>query len=122
MAFLRIGLALLVVLLLMTAVHAQEAIDVGRLPLDLQRIHRGLQQSRIREERQGLNLRYFVDVYGQAPPIVIFGPEDNLVHGPVPYGAPTHRDMIEHVTPKEFRAPVADLGAIARWLAQRAKK
>ncbi len=122
MAYLRTGLALLVVLLLATAAQAQEAIDVSRLPLDLQRIHRGLQQARIREERQGLNLRYFVDVYGQAPPIVIFGPEDNLVHGPVPYGAPTHRDMIEHVTPKEFRAPVADFGALARWLAQRARK
>jgi hypothetical protein len=105
-----------------TVGHAQETVDVARLPLDLQRIQRGLQQSRSREERQGLNLRYFVDVYGQAPPIVIFGPEDNLVHGPVPYGAPTHRDMIEQVTPKEYRAPAADFGALARWLAQRAKK
>jgi hypothetical protein len=103
---------------------AQESseIDVSRLPIDLQRIHRELQESSIREERDGLNLRYVVSVYGQAPPIVVFGPDDDLVNGPVPSTAPTHKDMIEHVTPKEYRAPAADLGALARWLAERAKK
>lgn len=101
---------------------AQEAVDVSRLPLNLDRIQRGLRQSAIREERQGLNLRYVVDVYGQAPPLVLFGPEDNLVYGPVPYGAPTHRDMIEHVTPKEYRAPAADFSALLRWLAEKGKK
>ena len=103
-----------------------EAVDVSRLPLNLDRIQRGLRQSAIREEREGLNLRYVVEVYGQAPPFVLFGPEDNLVHGPVPYGAPTHRDMIAHVTPKEFRTTGAgagaDVGALFRWLAEKSKK
>lgn len=97
-------------------------IDVSRLPIDVDRIHRELQQSSIREERDGLNLRYVVSVYGQAPPLVIFGPEDDLVNGAVPNSAPTHKEMIEHVTPQEFRAPAADLGALMRWLAERAKK
>ena len=105
---------------------AQETVDVSRLPLNLERIQRELRQSAIREEREGLNLRYVVEVYGQAPPFVLFGPEDNLVHGPVPYGAPTHRDMIAHVTPKEFRTTGAgagaDVGALFRWLAEKAKK
>ena len=118
----RIGLAAFMMMGLASATGAQTTVDVDRLPIDLQRIHRELQQSTVREEREGLNLRYIVDVYGQAPPIVIFGPDDNLVHGPVPYGAPTHREMIEHVTPKEYRTPAADLGALARWLAERAKK
>jgi len=118
----RIGLAAFMMMGLASAAGAQTTVDVDRLPIDLQRIHRELQQSAVREEREGLNLRYIVDVYGQAPPIVIFGPDDNLVHGPVPYGAPTHREMIEHVTPKEYRTPAADLGALARWLAERAKK
>ena len=101
---------------------AQETLDVSRLPLNLNRIQRELRQSAIREERQGLNLRYVVEVYGQAPSIVFFRPDANLVHGPVPYGAPTHRDMIEQVTPKEYRAPAADFGALLRWLADRARK
>jgi len=118
----RIATAALLMLPLTSAALAQETVDVSRLPLNLDRIQRELRQSAIREERQGLNLRYVVDVYGQAPPLVIFGPEDNLVYGPVPYGAPTHKDMIEHVTPKEYRAPAADFSALLRWLAERAKK
>ena len=60
---------------------AQETVDVSRLPLNLDRIQRELRQPAIREERQGLNLRYVVNVYGQAPPIMFFGPEANLVQG-----------------------------------------
>ena len=107
---------------LQTGAFAQEAIDVARLPIDLERVHRGLQKSAVREEREGLNLRYFVDVYGQAPPFIVSGPDANLVHGPVPYGGPTHKEMLEQMTPKEFRAPVADFSALLRWLVERAKK
>ncbi len=102
--------------------QAQQTMDVSRLPLDLQRIHRQLQQPTIREEHEGLNLRYVVEVFGQAPPLVVFTKEDNLLTGPVPYGAPTHREMIEHVTPREYRAPAADFSALPRWLADRARK
>jgi hypothetical protein len=122
MAFTRAAAALLMLGLGASARAQEPVVDVSRLPLNLDRIQRGLRQSAIREERQGLNLRYLVEVYGQAPPLVIFGPEDNLVHGPVPYGAPTHREMIDHVTPKEYRAPAADFSALLRWLAEKAKK
>ena len=118
----RIGLAAFLMLGLASTAGAQTTVDVDRLPIAVQRLHRALQQSKVREEHEGLNLRYIVDVYGQAPAIVIFGPDDDLVYGPVPDGAPTHREMIEHVTPKEYRTPAADLGALARWLAERAKK
>lgn len=118
----RIGAAALLMISLASGALAQETIDVSRLPLNLERIQRELRESAIREEREGLNLRYVIDVYGQAPPIVLFGSDDNLVYGPVPYGAPTHKDMIEHVTPKEYRAPAADFSALLRWLAERGNK
>jgi hypothetical protein len=114
--------ATLLLLTLAGSVQAQDGLDVSRLPVDVQRIHRELRQSAAREEREGLNLRYFIDVYGQAPPIVIFGPEDNLTSGPVPYGGPTHKEMLEQMTPQEFRSQPADLSALFRWLAERAKK
>ena len=97
-------------------------VDVDRLPLDLRRVHRGLRQPTVRVERDGLNLRYVIEVFGQAPPLVVFTKEDKLVYGPVPYGAPTHREIMEHVTPKEYRAPAADISALIRWLAERARK
>jgi hypothetical protein len=101
---------------------AETGIDVSRLPLDLERIQRELRESTSREERNGLLLRYQVEVYGRAPQIELFTPEDNLTTGPVPYGAPTHQEMIEHVTPQEFRSPVMDFSALFRWLAEKAKK
>ena len=114
------GVALLTLLAWPAA--AQEALEVSRLPIDLHKIIRELKQSTVKEERDGLNLRFSVEVFGQSPPLVFFTKEDNLTTGPVPYGAPTHQDMIEHVTPKEYRAPAADFGALFRWLAERARQ
>ena len=78
-------------------------IDVSRLPISLQAIERRFRQGQIREERNGLNLRYFVDVFAKAPNIVLFTKEDNLQCGLVPGSTPTHRDMIEQMTPREYR-------------------
>jgi hypothetical protein len=114
--------ALLALLVITSAADAQGPVDVSRLPINLERIQRELRQSSIKEESNGLNIRYIIDVYGQAPPIVIFGPQFDLLYGPVPNSAPTHKEMIEHVTPREYRAPAADFGALLRWLAERSKK
>ena len=101
---------------------AAPAIDVSRLPISLRNIEKSFRQSSSREERDGLNLRYFVEVYAKAPPIVLFTKEDNLLTGPVPYGAPTHREMLDMITPQEHRAPAADMGALLRWLSGNKKK
>ena len=86
-------------------------VDVARLPIDMRRIERHFRETTIREERDGLNIRYFVDVYAKAPDIVLFTPQDNLLHGPVPYGAPTHQEMLYMMTPREFRASTMMLGS-----------
>jgi hypothetical protein len=96
-------------------------VDVERLPIDLKRIHRELKQAQDVEIRDGLNLRYVIQIYGTAPPIQLFTAEDNLT-GPAPYGAPTHQEIINHITPIEYRKPVADFSALMRWLADRKKK
>ena len=97
-------------------------VDVSRLPINISRIHRQLRQTTVREERDGLNLRYIVDVYGQAPKLELFTKQDNLREGAVPYGAPTHRDMLNVMTPQEFRAPAADFSGLMRWLSGKSKK
>jgi len=119
----RIGLtALLALSLARTAAGGgQETVDVSKLPVDVARIQRHLRQATVREERDGLNLRYVVDVYGRAPRIELFTKQENLLSGPVPYGAPTHREILNVITPQEFRAPVADFGSLFRWLADKAK-
>ena len=102
--------------------RADRQLDVDRLPIDVERIQRQIRQgSTEAEQREGLNLRYQVEVFGRAPEIRIFAPGENLTTGPVPYGAPTHQEMIDHVTPREFRSPVMDFNALFRWLAEKAK-
>jgi hypothetical protein len=105
---------------------AQEArpsqLDVEKLPIDVSRIQKQLEREADREERDGLNLRYSLHVYGVAPRLQWFAEDENLTTGPVPWGAPTHREMIDHITPQEFRAPFADFSALFRWLADRQKK
>lgn len=96
-------------------------VDVDRLPINIARIQKELQVE-VREERDGLNLRYHLRIFGQAPPLTFFTPEDNLATGPVPYGAPTHQEILDHITPREFRSPVMDFSNLIRWLADRAKK
>src|SRR5258706_9926686 len=104
------------------AAAQQTPVDVTRLPLDLAKVTRQLRQSAATESRNGLHIRYTIDVYGQAPRIELFTRQDNLQSGPVPYGAPTHREFLEHVTPIEYRAPAADFSALIRWLADKANK
>jgi hypothetical protein len=125
----RSSAALFIVLSLAAPAAAQEpapakpapTVDVDRLPLNLNRIRRELKHAADLEQRDGLNLRYTIQIYGSAPPLEIFGEDSNLVNGPVPYGAPTHRELINHVTPQQFRAPAADFSALIRWLADRNK-
>lgn len=101
---------------------AAPTVDVSRLPINLSRIQRQLQQSAVRDESDGLRLRYVVDVFGQAPRIELFGNRDFSLTGPAPYGAPTHQDILQILTPREFSAPAANFGNLFRWLADKAKK
>ena len=78
-------------------------LDISRLPIDVQRIQRRFRQDQIREERNGLNLKYYVDVFAKAPNLVLLTKDDNLVYGQVPGSPPTHNDMIDMMTPREFR-------------------
>ena len=105
-----------------TAPGPEPSVDVSRLPINLERIQRQLRrQSTVRDESEGLNLRYVVDVFGQAPRIELFPNRDFSLSGPAPYGAPTHQDMLRVMTPQEFSAPAANLGNLFRWFSDKAK-
>jgi hypothetical protein len=78
-------------------------LDVSRLPVDMQRIRQRARENQVREQRNGLNLQYFIDVFAKAPTIVILTKQDNLMYGKVPGSAPTHSDMLEMMTPREYR-------------------
>ena len=75
-------------------------VDVSELPLNVARVQRQLREVVEREQRDGLALRYTVNVFEQAPRIELFTPEDNLRFGPTPFTAPTHKEMMSIVSPR----------------------
>jgi len=81
------------------------AVDVNQLPVNLARLQRRLRASAEREQRDGLNLKYFIEVYATAPPLVLLTKEDTLDTRPVPSSAPTHQDMLRMLTPRGWTAP-----------------
>jgi hypothetical protein len=86
------------------------------------RIRRQLVRVNVREERDGLSLRYQIDVFAQAPPIELFPSsrlDPNFWSSPAPYGAPTHSQFLNLWTPQEHRGQPADFGALFRWLADK---
>ena len=98
---------------------AEPAIDATKLGVSLSRIALGLKTAESREKKNpdGLKLEYSVQVYGTAPRVELF-PETDLVGGPVPDSAPTHNQVIDFLTPKEYSAPAVPVSAFAMWLAE----
>ncbi len=93
------------------------------LPVSLARIRRKLAQAPP-SHASLLRLDLYVEVVGKAPAFHIFEGFD-LHTGPVPYGAPTHSDMIRHVTPEEFRTPgisLAPVLTLIKWLSRGGKQ
>jgi len=85
------------------------ALNAGAMGISLSRIARRLDaESAARSEGVSpLKLEYHVDVFGNAPQLRFFTGQD-LIYGAVPGSAPTHRDMLNLVTPQAFRSPRVD--------------
>jgi hypothetical protein len=96
----------------------QQASETKDPPVSLARIKRELNRPRQVESLNELRLAYYVSVSADAPQVNIFKDFD-WKHGTVPGSAPSHQELFQQVTPKEFSAPVADFTAIAAWLGSR---
>lgn len=96
-----------------------QAIDAGKLGVDLARIKKGLRVAETREKitTDGLRLDFSIQVYGQAPRIDVLKGID-LFNGAVPGTAPSHNQMIEFWTPAIYRSPTMPVSALAYWAAQ----
>lgn len=92
------------------------ATNAGGLPVSLDRIRRGLAATREAEDgsRGLLDLSFYVDVYARAPAIRVLRDFD-LNSENVSYGAPTHREMLEAATPREWRPRAISTGNLFGW-------
>ena len=95
---------------------AVETADVNRLPVSLDRIKRRMAETeRTEEGRRGLlDLNFYVDVYARAPAIELLRNFD-LDSETVSYGSPTHREMLEAATPREWRPRAISTGNLFGW-------
>lgn len=95
---------------------AVEAVDASALPVLLERIKRRMAATeRTQEGRRGLlDLNFYVDVYARAPAIELLRDFD-LDSETVSYGSPTHREMLEAATPREWRPRAISTGNLFGW-------
>ena len=108
---------------------ASPAPSVEALGMSFERIKRELRILPASTAKTPLKLEYYVEVQALMPSIPLFKPGE-LTTGPVPYGAPTHRDMMDHVTPEAFKAGTVPISSLAimgivkllQWEAQRARE
>jgi hypothetical protein len=93
-------------------------------PYSVERVKRELRQlppTTITEKQDGLKLEYYIQVFGTAPKIDFFKGVD-LKNGPVPFTAPTHADMLEQMTPQQYRHKEAYIPSLLVWLGQQLTK
>ena len=100
--------------------QASAAIDVSKLPINLSKLQKKLNESA--EASDASKLRFKVDVVGQAPAIQIFTPGQNLRYVHTQNSLTTHQEMIEVATPREFRSPVMDFSNLMRWIQSTLKR
>lgn len=123
----RLTTACLLTLLAAAPAIAQEAppadgandIDATKMGVSLARIQKGLRIAESTDERSTspLRLSFQIQVYGQAPKIDVLKDVD-LLGGAVPGTPPTHREVIEFLTPPIYRQPALPFSALMGWAAQ----
>jgi hypothetical protein len=96
-----------------------QAVDASKMGVDLGRIKRELAQAQAQdaEPSDPLRLKFVVEVVGVAPKIDLF--EGFSVEGAVPYGPPTHQEVLDQLTPQEYRSPVIPFYSLAVMAAQK---
>lgn len=115
-----ITLLLAAIFALPAGAFAQQApaVDATRMGVDLSRIKRELAQAQAADDPDDpLHLRFNIQVVGVAPRIDFL--EGFTVEGPVPYGPPTHDEVLNVLTPQEFRSPVVPFSSLAVLAAQK---
>ncbi len=87
-------------------------VNYDLLSSSLVRIRRELKELPPSTSYTPLKLDFYVEVVAKAPAILLFTPQDLASVGPVPWGAPTHQEMLDLMTPQEFRSQTLPLSSL----------
>lgn len=93
------------------------AVDATKLGVNLSRIKRELAVAPSSASNDAIKLNFTVQVIGVAPKIDFL--RGFAVDGPIPYGAPTHAEVLQVLTPQAYRSPVVPIYGLAMAAAQK---
>jgi len=104
--------------------------DIDALGMSFERIKRLLADRPPSNSQSLLKLHYYVEVVALAPRLQLFTREELAPTGVIPWGAPTHADIVNLLTPVEFRSPSVPISSLAiagivklvQWEAARMKR
>jgi hypothetical protein len=98
------------------------AIDPTKLGISFDRVRMQLTQP-APSKSEGLKIHETIEVVGKAPAILLWNPKTvNLTSAAVPFGAPTQKDIMKLIVPKEFQNYPFDLNALLQWLTDHLNK
>jgi hypothetical protein len=98
------------------------AIDPTKLGISFDRVRMQLTQEPP-STSQGLKIHETIEVVGKAPTQLLWDPKTvNLTSAAVPYGAPTQKDIMKLIVPKEFQNYPFDMNALMQWLMEHLSK
>jgi hypothetical protein len=101
---------------------APPAIDPTKLGVSFDRVRMQLAQP-APSTSGGLKITETIEVVGKAPRFDLWDPGTvNLTSTAVPFGAPTQKDIMKLIVPKEFQTYPFDLSALMQWLAEHLNK
>ena len=98
-----------------SAETAPEVLAAEDLGISLARIQRRLDKLPEGQEAQRLlRLNFYIQVYAKAPRLELFNGFD-LHNSPIPYGVPTHTDMLRMMNPNPLYPPAVNLNPLLGW-------
>jgi len=98
------------------------AIDATKLGVSFDRLRIQLAQP-APSKTAGLKIQETIEVVGKSPEVLLWDPKTvKLTSQAVPFGAPTQKDIMKLIVPKEFQAYPFDLNALMQWLMQHLNK
>lgn len=104
--------------------RAQAADDApltaDEIPISFDRVQRELDRAlRAPNAGRGLRLNDYVTVYARLPALDLIENTFDLSEGPIPHGAPTRVEMLNAMTPREWRTQGVNLANVIGWTVRR---
>ncbi|MCY4074290.1 MAG: hypothetical protein OXH04_02525 [Acidobacteria bacterium] len=95
-------------------------LTADEIPISFDRVQRELDRA-LRAPNAGRRLRLndYVTVYARLPALDLIENTFDLSQGPIPHGAPTRVEMLNAMTPREWRTQGVNLANVIGWTVRR---